>query len=94
MLLKEFHYRVVADVLYHLATNGGQRHWTVVCPWLMDAWKILVSAGVTGLAISFRNLVEILSGPVALLGFRPCRTFHTTFFSDSDAWCFYGSVTG
>jgi hypothetical protein len=32
-----------------------------------------VKAGVTGATISFRNLVEISSGPVALCCFRPCN---------------------
>jgi hypothetical protein len=39
-----------------------------------------VKAGVTGAAISFRNLVEISSGSVALCWFRPCRSLYTPFW--------------
>lgn len=39
-----------------------------------------VKAGVTGAAISFRNLVEISSGPVALCWFRPCSSLYTPFW--------------
>ena len=39
-----------------------------------------VKAGVTGAAISFRNLVEISSGHVALCWFRPCSSLHTPFW--------------
>ena len=50
-----------------------------VWPFSMDVWKILVSAGVTGRASYFRNLVDISSGPVALLGLRLVRRFNTPF---------------
>jgi hypothetical protein len=39
-----------------------------------------VKAGVTGAYISFRNLVEISSGSVALCWFRPCRSLYTPFW--------------
>ena len=39
-----------------------------------------VKAGVTGAAISFRNLVRISSGPVALCWLRPCSSLHTPFW--------------
>jgi uncharacterized protein YfaA (DUF2138 family) len=39
-----------------------------------------VKAGVTGAAISFMNLVEISSGPVALCWFRPCSSLYTPFW--------------
>ena len=49
--------------------------------WSVDAWKILMSAGVTAWAISFRNLVEISPGHglVALFGFRFDRSVKTPF---------------
>ena len=44
-----------------------------VWPWLIGAWKILVSAGVTGWAISFMSTMGISSGPVVLFMLRPCK---------------------
>ena len=50
-----------------------------IVPWSSDAWKIRVSAGANGCAISFRNLGDMESGPVALLGLMPLRSLRTPF---------------
>ena len=44
----------------------------------MDAWNINVSAGVISLAVSFSRWAGILSGPVALCGFKASQEFQDT----------------
>ena len=39
-------------------------------PWFSDAWNSIVRQGAISVANSLRNLVGILSGPLALYGFR------------------------
>ena len=54
--------------------------------WLMDAWNINVSAGVISLAVSFSRRAGILSGPLALCGFKLVKEFHDTIVVDYNRW--------
>ena len=56
--------------------------------WLMDAWNINVSAGVISLAVSFSRRPGILSGPVALCGFKLVKSFMTPLW-----WIIIGGIS-
>ena len=60
-----------------------------ILPWLMDAWNINVSAGVISLAVSFSRRPGILSGPVALCGFKLVKSFMTPLW-----WIIIGGISG
>ena len=53
------------------------RHIEGICPVLSDVWKINVTAGASSLATIDSILVGMLSGPVALFGFRFFSSFST-----------------
>ena len=55
----------------------------------MDAWNINVSVGVISLAVSFSKRPGILSGPVALCGFKLVKSFMTPLW-----WIIIGGISG
>jgi hypothetical protein len=55
----------------------------------MDAWNINVSAGVISLAVSFSRRAGILSGTVALRGFKLVKSFMTPLW-----WIIIGGISG
>jgi hypothetical protein len=57
--------------------------------WLMDAWNINVSAGVISLAVSFSRRPGILSGPIALCGFKLVKSFMTPLW-----WIIIDDISG
>jgi hypothetical protein len=55
----------------------------------MDAWNTNVSAGVISLAVSFSRRAGILSGPVALCGFKLVNSFMKPLW-----WIIIGGISG